>query len=55
MEINLEGLDKDGGISFKRKKNFGEKQESKVEEPTTVEQPQVDKEYLERQARFEAN
>ena len=54
MEINLEGLDKDGGISFKRKKNFGEKQESKVEELTTGEQPQVDKEYLERQARLEA-
>ena len=49
------GLNKDGGISFERKTNFGKKKEEhKVEESESVEVPEVDKEYLARQARLEA-
>ena len=49
------GLNKDGGISFKRKTNFGKKEEEpKVEESEIIEEPKVDEEYLARQARLEA-
>ena len=40
------------GISFTRKKNFGEN-EPEVEEPT-IEEPEIDEEQLARQARLEA-
>ena len=49
------GLNKDGGISFERKTNFGKKEEEpKVEESEIIEKPKVDKEYLARQARLTA-
>ena len=49
------GLNKDGGISFERKTNFGKKEEEpKVEESEIIEEPKVDEEYLARQARLEA-
>ena len=48
------GLNKDGGISFERKRNFGKKEEPKVEESKIIEEPKVDEEYLARQARLEA-
>ena len=47
------GLNKDGGISFTRKRNF-DKEESKVKESEIIEEPKVDEEYLARQARLEA-
>ena len=48
------GLNKDGGISFERKRNFGKEEEPKVEESEIIEEPKVDEEYLARQARLEA-
>ena len=49
------GLNKDGGISFERKTNFGKKEEEpKVEESEIIEKPKVDEEYLARQARLTA-
>ena len=49
------GLNKDGGISFERKTNFGKKKEEpKVEESEIIEEPKVDEEYLARQARLTA-
>ena len=49
------GLNKDGGISFERKTNFGKKEEEpKVEESEIIEEPKVDEEYLARQARLTA-
>ena len=48
------GLNKDGGISFTRKRNFGKEEEPKVEESEIIEEPKVDEEYLARQARLEA-
>ena len=62
----LSGLNDDGGINFKRKRNFGEKEpemfsrkapDKPEEEPEEeiVEEPEVlDPEYLARQARLEA-
>tara|TARA_Y100000114_G_C11662292_1_gene279640 strand:+ start:238 stop:714 length:477 start_codon:yes stop_codon:yes gene_type:complete len=51
----LNGLNKDGGISFERKTNFGKKKEEpKVEESEIIEEPKVDEEYLARQARLTA-
>ena len=47
------GLTEDGGINFKRKRNFGETEEPKVEEPK-VEESKIDDEYKARQARLEA-
>ena len=43
------GLNEDGGISFTRKKNFGEKQEQ-----PKIKEPKIDKEYLARQDRLES-
>ena len=48
------GLNKDGGISFERKRNFGKEEEPKVEESEIIEEPKVDEEYLARQARLTA-
>ena len=48
------GLNKDGGISFERKRNFGKEEEPKVEDSEIIEEPKVDEEYLARQARLEA-
>ena len=49
------GLNKDGGISFERKTNFGEKKEEpKVEESEIIKEPKVDEEYLARQLRLSA-
>lgn len=51
----MNGLNKDGGISFERKTNFGKKEEEpKVEESEIIEEPKVDEEYLARQARLTA-
>ncbi len=51
----MNGLNKDGGISFERKTNFGKKKEEpKVEESEIIEEPKVDEEYLARQARLTA-
>ena len=60
------GLNEDGGINFKRKRNWDDKKEepkmfsrTAPDEPTEevediVEEPEVDDEYLNRQARLEA-
>ena len=48
------GLNKDGGISFERKRNFGKEEEPKVEDSEIIEEPKVDEEYLARQARLQA-
>ena len=52
----LGGLNKDGGINFERKKNFGTKNEEPEEliEELEVEEPEIDEEQLARQARLEA-
>ena len=49
-----EGLNKDGGINFQRKTNFGEKPKDPEVEEIEVEEPEIDEEYLARQARLEA-
>jgi hypothetical protein len=49
------GLNKDGGINFQRKRNFGdEKKEPEIVEEPTIEESEIDEEYLARQARLEA-
>ena len=49
----MSGLSKDGGINFKRKRNFGEAEEPKIEEPK-IEEPEIEEEYEASQARLEA-
>ena len=61
----MQGLNKDGGISFERKKNFGDKKEEpemfsrKAPKPSDeefeeeiIEEPKVDSEYEARQKRL---